>query len=87
MEVQTKEKRTLKRLFELLESTPDFAQHLSYVAHDRAQRVISRRRLPTDLAITIPFYEDGEPGPREGGKTYVFELTGPIEHSTADLDR
>lgn len=53
-EVQTKEKRTLKRLFELLESTSQFAPFLSDIAHDRTQRLISRRRLPTNLAETLP---------------------------------
>lgn len=86
-EVQTKEKRTLKRLFELLESTSQFAPFLSDIAHDRTQRLISRRRLPTNLAVSIPFYEEGEAGPREGGKVFAVEFTGPIEHRCSELDR
>lgn len=86
-EVQTKEKRTLKRLFDLLESTTQFSPFLADIAHDRTQKLISRRRLPANLAINIPFYEEGEAGPREGGKVFAVEFTGPIEHKCSELDR
>ncbi|KAI5118505.1 hypothetical protein M0805_004005 [Coniferiporia weirii] len=85
--VKAEEKRLRKRLFDLLESSQDLAPYLHDTAHDRMQRLISKRLLPTDFSVSIPFYEAGEAGPRPNSKTYTVKLLEPKELRTSDLDR
>lgn len=83
--VKDEERRTRKRIFELLESTVEFAPFLHEVAHDRAQRVISRRLLPSPFVIEVPYTEEG--GSTRNNKTYTVEIQEPKELRSADLDR
>ncbi|THH04985.1 hypothetical protein EW145_g5129 [Phellinidium pouzarii] len=85
--VKTEEKRLRKRLFDLLDGSQEFAPYLHDIAHDRMQRLISKRVLPADFSVAVPFYEEGEAGPRAGGKTYIVKVLEPKELKSSDLDR
>lgn len=62
------------RIFDLLESSPECAPHLGYIAHDRSQRIVAIRQLPQPFTSTIQFFEEGASGPREGSPTYEVEV-------------
>ncbi|TDL21938.1 Piwi-domain-containing protein [Rickenella mellea] len=79
--------RLKKRIFELLEGSVDLAPFLHDIAHDRSQRVVSRRKLPDPFVINVPFYEDGEGQPRPGARVYEVEICDPRELNSKDLDR
>jgi len=60
------------RIFQVLEQQAKFVPHLSYIAHDKSQRIVSARELPQPLVITVTL-DDGpqqsQPPPRQqGGK-------------------
>ena len=86
-EISPTEKRTLKRVYQSLESTPEFARTSSHVTHDGAQKLRSSRRLPSGLTIRIPLDLKGEKQPKEDGKGYELKFTGPIERKIADLEK
>ncbi|TDL23059.1 Piwi-domain-containing protein [Rickenella mellea] len=85
--LKTDEKGIRKRIFELLEGSRDLAPYLQHIAHDRTQRIVSRMQLPENFVVKVPYYEDGEGGPRPGAKVYEVEVELTAEHSTEDLDR
>lgn len=68
-------RRIKRRIFELLEQLPEYARYKGGVAHDFGQKLIASRRLPQPLAFDVPFYDEDEGGPREGGKTYNVEIS------------
>lgn len=48
------------RIFQILESHPQYQPHVGYVAHDRSQRLISAVKLPQPLTIQLSYIEEGE---------------------------
>lgn len=66
--------RLKKRIFELLERSPGCAPHLPYIAHDHSERLVSARKLPQPLDISVPFYDDHESGPRQGATVYAISI-------------
>lgn len=62
------------RLFDLLENHPLCQPHLSYIAHDRSQRLVSARKLPQPLDIHISYYEADESGPSPRSQTYTVSI-------------
>ncbi|OBZ72736.1 Protein argonaute 1B [Grifola frondosa] len=62
------------RIFDLLEQSPQCAPYAGHVAHDRSQRLVSAKKLPQPLSIVVPFYEEGETGPRPGGLTFTVDI-------------
>lgn len=66
--------RLKKRIFQLLEQTPMCAPHLPYIAHDHSQRLVSARKLPQPLDISVPFYDDHEQAPRQGATVYTVSI-------------
>lgn len=62
------------RIFELLEGSPECAPFRGYIAHDRSARLVSARKLPQPLALTIRFYEEGAPGPDDRAPVYNVEV-------------
>ena len=60
------------RIFQVLEQQAKFIPHLSYIAHDKSQRIVSARELPQPLVITVTL-DDGpqqsQPLQQQGGKT------------------
>ncbi|KAJ7119645.1 Piwi-domain-containing protein [Mycena epipterygia] len=77
--------RLKARIFFLLEESAVCKPLLGYIAHDRSQRLVSARRLPQPLDISVPFYEDGETGPRPGATVYVISIKFDKELDTASL--
>lgn len=65
-----KERQLRRRLFQLLEQTPDWLQHglVNAVAHDHSKKLISTNELVQPLAIKLPYPEEPEPKVREGPK-------------------
>ncbi|KAJ7915685.1 argonaute-like protein [Mycena leptocephala] len=66
--------RLKARIFFLLEQSDVCKPLLGYIAHDRSQRLVSARELPQPLDIAVPFYEDGESGPKPGGTVYTVSI-------------
>lgn len=79
--------RIKARLFVLLEQSPVCAPFKSHIAHDGSQRLVSAKQLPQPLDVQIPFYEDGEAGPRPDGKTYVASITYVRDLDTSELTK
>lgn len=69
------------RLFDLLENSAQCAPHMGYIAHDRSERLVSKKELPQPLDITIPFYDEGLSGPQPGGSVYTvsIEYSGTLD--------
>ena len=74
IEPKTDVNRLKARIFELLEQSPECAQHIGYIAHDGSARLVSKQELPQPLDITVPFYDEDEKGPRPGGKVYTVSI-------------
>ncbi|KAJ7152964.1 argonaute-like protein [Mycena filopes] len=75
------------RLFFLLEQSDVCRPLLRHIAHDGSRRLISAQRLPQPLTISVPFYDEGEPGPRAGATVYTFTITLDKEHDIESLTR
>lgn len=71
---QTDITRLKTRIFQLLEMSNAIKPHLSYIAHDRSQRLVSSKKLPQPLDITVPFYDDHETAARPNSKTYQVSI-------------
>lgn len=67
-------RRVKRRIFELLEKTPQFAQFMNIVAHDYSAKLIAANKLPQPLKFPVAFYDEDESQPRQGGKTYNIEF-------------
>ncbi|KAJ7859445.1 argonaute-like protein [Mycena leptocephala] len=66
--------RLKTRIFHLLEKSAICAPFLGHMAHDCSQRLVSAQKLPQPLDIAVPFYEDGEVGPRPGATVYTVSI-------------
>ncbi|KAJ7152962.1 argonaute-like protein [Mycena filopes] len=75
------------RLFFLLEQSDVCRPLLRYIAHDADGRLVSARRLPQPLNISVPFYEEGELGPRTGSTVYTIAIKLEREHDIESLTR
>lgn len=72
----TAARRVKRRIFQLAEATPAW-QHYGLrgtVAHDSSAKLIASTQLPQPLAITVPYYDEDESGPRPGGKEYTLTI-------------
>ncbi|KAJ7086385.1 argonaute-like protein [Mycena belliarum] len=77
--------RLKARIFFLLEDSAACRPLRGHIAHDRSQRLVSAKKLPQPLDITVPFYEDGEAGPRAGATVYTVSIKFDKELDTASL--
>lgn len=70
-------RRVKKRIFQLAEQTPAWAQFglRGSVAHDHSSKLISAKSLPQPLVINVPFYDEDEDGPKPGGREYTLTIT------------
>ncbi|KAJ7653632.1 argonaute-like protein [Mycena polygramma] len=66
--------RLKTRIFELLEQSDACTPFSGHIAHDGKQRLVSAQELPQPLDIVVPFYEDGETGPRPGAPVYTVSI-------------
>jgi eukaryotic translation initiation factor 2C len=80
-------RRIRRRIFELAASTPDWTRHglRGRVAHDHSSKLIAASKLPQPLTIDVLFYDEGEDGPREGGKMYKLTFNYIRELETESL--
>ncbi|OCH91554.1 Piwi-domain-containing protein [Obba rivulosa] len=75
-----------RRIFALLEQHPHFAPFVGHVAHDHSQRLVSSKRLPQPLSITVQHYEEGENGPRPNALTFTVTITLTNELDMAQMN-
>ncbi|KAJ7021433.1 argonaute-like protein [Mycena alexandri] len=66
--------RLKSRIFTLLEQSDVCRPLLGHIAHDRSARLVSAKKLPQPLNIAVPFYEEGETGPRAGATVYTVAI-------------
>ncbi|KAJ7577907.1 argonaute-like protein [Mycena floridula] len=79
--------RLKARIFQLVEQSAVYQPHKGYLAHDASQRIISARKLPQPLIIAVPYYEEGETGPRAGGKQYQVSIVFQQELVMTELNQ
>ncbi|KAJ7226883.1 argonaute-like protein [Mycena pura] len=84
---KTEIKRLRERIFFLFEQTPIMQPLLGHIAHDRSARLVSARQLPQPFNVAVPFYEDGESGPRAGGQVYTIAVKFDKELSISELTK
>ena len=72
----TAARRVKRRIFQLAEDSRDWATHglQGSVAHDHSSKLISAKPLPQPLSIKVPYYDEDEDGPRQGGKEYTLTI-------------
>ncbi|KAJ7640433.1 argonaute-like protein [Mycena polygramma] len=80
-------KRLKARIFFLLEQSDACKPLLGHIAHDRSQRLVSAKKLPQPLNISVPFYEDGEKGPKAGATVYTISIKLDKELDVASLTK
>lgn len=73
------------RIFQLLEESAQCRPHVSHIAHDRSQRLVSARKLPQPLDISFPFLEEGEQQPRPNATVYTVSIRFDRELDTGRL--
>ena len=69
-------RRVKRRIFQLAEQSSDWERFglKNAVAHDHSAKLISPKALPQPLSICIPFYDEDEQGPKDGGKEYTLTI-------------
>jgi eukaryotic translation initiation factor 2C len=67
-------KGKVRRVIEILDQAPAFAQYRRYVAHDGMQRLISARQLPQPLDIAIQYYDEAAAAPRPNAPRFTVEI-------------
>ncbi|OCH91555.1 hypothetical protein OBBRIDRAFT_886876 [Obba rivulosa] len=75
-----------RRVFALLEQHPQFAPFVGHIAHDHSQRLVSSKRLPQPLSVTVQHYEEGENGPRPNALTFTVTITLTNELDMAQMN-
>jgi eukaryotic translation initiation factor 2C len=80
-------RRVKRRIFQLAEQTPDWARNglKGNVAHDHATKLIAAKKLPQPLVIRVPFFDEGEDGPKPGGKEYMLTIEFARDIDTQSL--
>ncbi len=83
---EAKARRLKKQIFALLEERPEYAAYKPRIAHDSSAKMIAAMELPQPLVIEVPYYDEDEEGPRQGGTTYSIEITyiQPLELATLE---
>ncbi|KAJ7074810.1 argonaute-like protein [Mycena amicta] len=84
---KTEIRRLKDRIFFLLEKSPQVRPFLGHIAHDRSARLVSAKKLPQPLDITVPFYEDNETGPTPDGKVFTVQIKFDRELDLRELTR
>jgi len=79
--------RLKTRIFQLLEQNPSITQHIDYIAHDRSQRLVSAKKLPQPLNVTVPFYDEHQQGPGPNAKVYTISIKFDCEFDPNELTR
>lgn len=84
-------RRLKRRIFDLLELSPEFSPFAKGSANDGSTKLISSTLLPIPdagtLDIAVRLYDEDEDGPNEHSKTYEVSIGFVTEHDTATLQR
>jgi len=78
-------KKLRTRIFEFLEAHPLVSPHLSYIAHDQSQRLVSAKKLPQPLSIAIKYYDEGRTAHQENDPVYTITIKFERELHTPQL--
>lgn len=82
--------RIRKRIYNLLEATPEFAHFRDHIVHDSANRMIASRRLPIPAqgtSISLRYFDEDEPGPTPRSVVYTLTITYNTQLDTHSLSR
>lgn len=82
--------RIRKRIFAILETSPEFAPFKDHVVHDNASRLIASRRLPIPdegITIVVRHYDDDEAGPTARSTTHTLTIAYNTRLDTESLNR
>lgn len=76
------------RLFTLLEQStqPGWREYVPYIAHDGSARLVSSKKLPQPLDVTVLFLKEGQRQPGRQDKTYTISIVFTRELKTSELD-
>ncbi|CAK5263252.1 unnamed protein product [Mycena citricolor] len=80
-------RRLQARIFALVELSAQFEPMRKSVAHDGGARLVSAHKLPQPLSISVPFYEDGQPGPGSNAVVYTVNIKFDKQLDPADLTK
>lgn len=80
-------RRMKRRIFHLAEQTQDWQEHglKGRVAHDHSSKLVSAHKLPEPCTVRVPFYDEEDDGPKEGGKEYTLTIKFIQEIETQGL--
>lgn len=79
--------RLKARIFTLLEQSAECQPYVGSIAHDRSERLVSKNELPQPLDVVVPFYDEGEEGPRPGGTVYTISIKFMRKLDSEELDK
>ncbi|TFK71981.1 Piwi-domain-containing protein, partial [Pluteus cervinus] len=80
-------KRERFRLFQLLETAPEYLQYASSAAHDGSQRLVSLSLLPQPLSCNIPLQFEDEGEARPSATTFAISITQTAELDLAEMKK
>lgn len=74
--VDDKKKRLRRRIFQLAENSAAWQQAnlKGNVAHDHSSKLISSKKLPTNVKIVVKYYHEDSDGPDANSKEYTLTL-------------
>ncbi|KAG9014147.1 hypothetical protein FRB94_014240 [Tulasnella sp. JGI-2019a] len=81
--------RIRKRIFNILETSPEFAPFKGHIVHDNASRMIASRRLPIPdqgISIIIRYFDADEPGPTVRSIAYTLTIAYSCQLDTEGLN-
>lgn len=83
-------KRIMKRLLELMMSSPEFAPYAASASHDNMKRLVSMKKIPVSgaaqvFSVAVTYFEEDEDGPTEKSKNYRISLKLTAEHDTSEM--
>lgn len=81
--------RSIKaRLFTLLEQStqPGWKEYVPFTAHDGSARLVSSKKLPQPLDVSLLFLKEGQTKPGKQDKTYTLSIVFTGELNASELD-
>ncbi|KAG8882866.1 hypothetical protein FRB98_003417 [Tulasnella sp. 332] len=81
--------RIRKRVFAILETSPEFVPFKDHIVHDNASRLIASRRLPIPdggISIIVRHYDEDEAGPTVRSTTHTLTITYITQLDTDSLN-
>src|ERR1700722_1827071 len=80
-------RRVKRRIFQLAQASGAWSRYnlKGRVAHDHTSKLIAAGLLKQPLSIEVPYYDEDEKGPKEGGKQYTLSIEFARELETESL--